>query len=97
VIVGDLYVLGTVAIGSPFETDAPLVVDANAVLAFPIALESLQRVARQRSEVEQAHGCFQGPQALFRLAAKALELWHPEPLGETLRALVAVAPDHRRR
>jgi hypothetical protein len=38
----------------PFKTDPPLVVDADAVLTLPIALECFQPVAGQSDEILQA-------------------------------------------
>jgi hypothetical protein len=48
-IVGYLHVLGTV--GGPFEANAPLPVDANAVLTLPISSQSLKPVARQGGQI----------------------------------------------
>jgi hypothetical protein len=40
-----IYNLDIVGIAvAPFETDAPLIVDANAVLPFPIAPKQLQAI-----------------------------------------------------
>jgi hypothetical protein len=40
----------------PFETDPPLIVDADAVLAGPVASQFLQAVARRNSEVVECYG-----------------------------------------
>ena len=42
--------------GSPAETDAPLIVDPNAVLPGPRSFESLQTVRRGHSEVIERPG-----------------------------------------
>src|SRR6185369_13676601 len=60
VVVNDLDVLR--ALGSPVETEAPLIVDPNRILALAIASEDLQPVARDRSKIGQAYGCMQGIQ-----------------------------------
>ena len=43
----------------PLETDSVLVVDANTVLAFPIAFEPLQPVTGRQSQVAQRSGRIQ--------------------------------------
>jgi len=48
VIIRDLDVEGIAA--SPFETDAPLVVDADAPLPGPIALQLFQPVSRRHAQ-----------------------------------------------
>ena len=45
-VIHDFYVVGVVL--QPVETDAPPIVDANAVLAFPISKQRLQAVAGRR-------------------------------------------------
>jgi hypothetical protein len=40
----------------PLETDAPLTIDANAVLPFSITLNGLEVIAGRRSQVDQASG-----------------------------------------
>jgi hypothetical protein len=51
VVVRDLDVLDMAIL--PAEADSVLLVDADAVLAFPVAAESLEPVARWRCEFEQ--------------------------------------------
>lgn len=40
----------------PEETDPPLVVDANAVLAGPVAAERLETMGRRQAEIAQSSG-----------------------------------------
>jgi hypothetical protein len=49
VVVDDLHVEGISS--PPHETDTPLVVDSNAVLALPLALEFLETVAWRNAKV----------------------------------------------
>ncbi len=56
----DLDVLGS-AVG-PYEANAPLVADADAVLFRPIALRWFQAVARRCSQIAQGLGVVQLPQ-----------------------------------
>jgi hypothetical protein len=64
VIVHDLDILWP-AIG-PNEADAPLVVDANAVLSRTIPFQLLQPIARGRRQVTQSFGIVQLPQLALR-------------------------------
>jgi hypothetical protein len=43
----------------PFEANTPLVVDADAVLAFPAALQGLEPVSRQNGKVAEREGRFE--------------------------------------
>jgi hypothetical protein len=60
VVVGDLDIVRIA--GVPPETDAPLVIDPNAVLARSVAHQLLQPVARRDPEVGEFHGGVQLPQ-----------------------------------
>jgi hypothetical protein len=53
-IVGDLYLSGIGA--SPDEADAPLVVDAYAVLASPIAVKRFEPVTGRNAQEGEFHG-----------------------------------------
>jgi len=49
-----IYNLDVVGISiTPHEVDAPLIVDANAVLSFSVALERFQMITRRGREVAQ--------------------------------------------
>jgi hypothetical protein len=54
VIVNDLNLVGVAL--SPPETHAPLIVDPNAMLASPIAVQPLQSVAWRDAEIAEALG-----------------------------------------
>jgi len=47
---------------SPFETYSPLHVDANAVLALPVAMQRFQMIARRVNQVRQQAGCMDRPE-----------------------------------
>jgi hypothetical protein len=47
---------------TPDETNTPLVVDADAVLPFALAPQSLQPIARRRSQIAQLRSAIQLPQ-----------------------------------
>ncbi len=46
-VIDDLNVFGAVSSLRPFETDAPLLINPNAVLASPVAGQGFQPVAGQ--------------------------------------------------
>ena len=48
-IIDDFHVIGTAV--RPSETDAPLLVDADRVLAFPVSRQLLQPIARRRAQI----------------------------------------------
>jgi hypothetical protein len=51
--------------GRPHEADAPLVVDANAVLTFPVAFQCLQSIARRSvQKIQRLRGVKLGELAL---------------------------------
>src|SRR3990172_2811406 len=62
----------------PLKTDPPLVVDANAVLALPVAAERFEAVARQAGKVHECRG---------RLQTVELELRGPLNRGTRLDSL----------
>ena len=50
-VVDDLDVMGVALL--PGEADAPLVVDANTVLSFAVAVQSLKAVSGRRAQIHQ--------------------------------------------
>jgi len=92
-VVGDLDGVG-VAAGPP-EADAPLVVDADAVLTGPVSGELLEPVAWRDAEVGERLG---GVQDEEFPAGAALEVGRPAPAGapfeELLGVVVTEALDH---
>ena len=70
VVVHDFNVYG--ANVSPYEADAPLIVDSYAVLTLSIIFQSLQAIARR---------CFQEAQCLCRIKLRELSL---RDLGQRL-------------
>jgi hypothetical protein len=51
VVVDDFYVVGVAV--TPSETDTPLVVDPDAVLAFAIAFEGFEPIGRRYAQIIQ--------------------------------------------
>jgi hypothetical protein len=60
VVVDNLHAVGVSF--PPNKTDAPLIIDANVVLPFAIAVERLKVIAGRRSQVAEFHGSMQLPQ-----------------------------------
>src|SRR5215813_5048895 len=57
VIVHNLHIRWTGCPVRPLETNSPLIVDADTVLAFAVASESLKAIAWQGSKVSDGGGC----------------------------------------
>ncbi len=59
-IVSDFHVIGVPI--PPFEADAPLVIDANAILTRAIAGQFFQAIRRRNAKVLERHGPIQHTQ-----------------------------------
>src|SRR5271157_2320100 len=44
---------------SPEETNSPLIIDSNAVLAFPVFFKPFKAISRQGGQIGQVHACGQ--------------------------------------
>src|ERR1700693_5299212 len=80
---------------SPKKTNSPLVIDSNAVLAFPIVFKPLKAISRQGSQICQVHA--RGQRQKFS-ASRALniqgQLFRTASLKDSLSLGVAKAYDH---
>src|ERR1700689_2060420 len=92
VVVDDLDPLGSSV--RPTEADTPLLIDADAVGASPIALELLEPVSRRHPQIIECLGSIQDEQLPQRRALGALvELAHPLSSPEPApRAISRKAP-----
>lgn len=54
VVIHNFHAVGTIVM--PGKAHAPLIIDANAVLAFAVALQRLQQVARRNAKTVQFSG-----------------------------------------
>lgn len=79
----------------PFKADSPLLVDADAVLALPVAEKSLQVITRKLCELPQVHCRFQNSEPFFSLMSKAFPGRNPFAFGEALDFSVSIAPNHK--
>ena len=78
----------------PLEANPPLGIDADAVLAAPVAAKRLQTVARQAAQIVEARRGLQNFKALPRLPVEALKLPDERAIGEGLGPFVAEAQNH---
>ena len=65
-VIHDLHVVGVIVL--PAETDPPLIVDPDAVLALPVACKRLEPVPGRDSEILQRHRCLQQVELPLRLS-----------------------------
>jgi len=95
VIVHDLNIDRTRRTFRPLETNPPLVIDADAVLAFPVPEQRLETVARQGGKVLQRHGRLETIKLQRRGPLDSRERLDPLAGREFPRPFVPVADDHR--
>ena len=70
-IIRNLYVPGVAV--SPNKAKAPLIIDSDAMLAFPVTAQCLQAVTRWRGQVAQSFGRVQLTESPERRSLNALE------------------------
>jgi hypothetical protein len=78
----------------PLETNAPLLVDTNAVLASPIRAKRFQSVTWQRPQILKACCRFQNFKPFAGLRRKTLKVSNKTSIGKGLSSLIAVTQDH---
>jgi hypothetical protein len=70
-VVADNFNVGwSRAVIRPFKTNPPLIVDADAVLSFPITGQGLKTIAGQSAEILQASG--RSKRSSFNRAARSI-------------------------
>jgi hypothetical protein len=94
VIVDDLYVV-CVAV-PPNEANTPLVIDADAVLAVPVALQGLQSISRRNGNVGEVSGSIQLPQFSQRNPLNAFKTFARLPQVKQFSLTRAKRFDHKR-
>ncbi len=82
-VVNNLHVVGIPI--APDKADTPLIVDADAVLSFSVALEGLQMIARRRGQVAEFGGNIQLAQLALGHALESSKPFDPLPGMELLR------------
>jgi len=80
---------------SPKKTNSPLVIDSNAILAFPVVFKPLKAISRQGGQICQVHAC--GQRQKFS-ASRALniqgQLFRTPSLKDSLSLGIAKAYYH---
>src|SRR5579875_471024 len=74
----------------PFETDAVLIIDSDAVLALTITLESLQAITGRDQEIIQLRRSFEGIEPPLRNHRNCLQLLRPNTICHLLGVFVPV-------
>jgi hypothetical protein len=92
-IIDDLDIDGTGGTFRPFEANPPLVIDADAVLAVPVAPERFEPIAGQSGKVFQARCGFEPVESEFGLSPETLP--NVLTIGKTFGFSVPVFDDHR--
>jgi hypothetical protein len=84
-IIHNLNVVGIPVM--PNKADAPLIVDADAVLSFPVLVEGFQAISWWRRQVAQLSGNVQLPKFSLRHSLESTKLFHPLPGMKPFRIL----------
>jgi len=92
VVIDDLDFVGAAV--PPRKAKAPLVIDADTVLALAIALQALQAVSRQQRERSHVRSRVQHVQFPQALTLNGLKPAYGFPAEEALRISAAESPDH---
>lgn len=95
-VVDDLNVGWTARATRPFETNAPLLVDADAELSGAAALQGFQPVAAQRTQLVQTDCRIEYFEPPIGLAREALKLSDETAFDKGRGPLVPIAQDHCR-
>lgn len=90
VIVDDFDVKRRLRAVVPREADTPLVIDADAVLSFPITAQGLEAISRRIAKIEESSCSKKSQESCFcRSLGHALEATDTPPVREVLSILVA--------
>jgi hypothetical protein len=91
-VIHDLDVIGVTL--QPDKTHAPLIINANAVLAFAVALQRFQSVPRQRPKGPDIRRSVQHSKFPQRLPLDGLESAHRFPPEKMLGIRASKGTDH---
>ena len=94
-VVNDFDVVRPCRAVGPFETNPPLVVDADAVLALAIVFEGLETVSRQGSEVADGGCRFEAVEFQAGGPLNAGEVSYAPASGKSSSAFIPETQDHR--
>jgi hypothetical protein len=93
-VVDYFHVFGAVGAFWPLKTNAPLLVDTDAVLPLAITAKRFKVVAGKGGKILQGCCRLENAKAPFGLMAKGVELRDALPFRKQSRSLVPVAPYH---
>jgi hypothetical protein len=93
-VIDDLNVYRAWRSGRPFKAYPPLVIDADAVLAFAVAFQRFKAVAGQRRKVLERRSRFQTVKLQAGGLLNAGKGSNPFPSREVEGAPVPIADDH---
>jgi hypothetical protein len=96
VVIHDFHMQWTRRLVRPLKADPPLVVDADAVLALPVALQGLESVTRQCRQISERVRRLEPVQLEPRGPLDARQRLDALPGGEGRRSAVSIADDHSR-
>ncbi len=94
-IVNYLHIDGSRCLLGPLKTHAPLVIDSDRVLAFPISFENFKTVAGQRCQILQGNGSFQAIKLQTCGPFDSRECLDSLSDREVFGSLIPVADDHQ--
>jgi hypothetical protein len=94
-VINNLHVGRTGGAFRPVEADSPLIVDADAVLAFSISSQHFKTVARQHGKISERDGGLQTVQLHARRAFDTGERLDTFADRKIRRPLVPIADDHK--
>lgn len=93
-MINDLDVNRTERPARPLEADSPLVIDPDAVLPLPVALQSFKPVSGQDRKILNSDRCVELIQFHLRLPQKPRKRLGILAFGELARRLASNAHDH---
>ena len=93
IVFGNFDMFGTSL--PPREADAVLIIDSDAVLVLPVAVQPFQAIARRNQQIVQSTSTVKGNQPAKRDRRDGVELFDPFPLEKALSLRTPETPDHR--
>jgi hypothetical protein len=93
-VIDDLNIYRAWRSGRPFKAYPPLIIDADAILAFAVALQRFKTVAGQRRKVLDRRSRFQTVKLHASGPLNAGKGFDPFPGSEVEGSLISIADDH---
>ena len=77
----------------PLKANPPLIINANAILAFPVAFEGFETITGYL-QIAEGSCCFKSVEFHLRFVLKPREGFNPLPLCKLARSFISEADDH---